>query len=359
MTTANVKDIARELSLSPGTVSKAMRASCRLVSVDTAYQVLSYCAKKAYMSRLEAGKTLLKIKSQAASPSSQIFTLLYRTGVPAYDEVFAGVCEYLQANELFTSCFMVSDPSCIKNFPIDRAVAAILIGRIPRKIHDELHLREVPVVLADDRVIGSPASAVNSNNLEAVSNAVHILAELGHQQIAFFCRHEDKPDTTYTFHQRQIGYLSGMASHGFSVEERLLVLDYAHNNSPVLAWDESVIDGITRLAERFLVIKPMPTAVICANDLMACILMDTLKKHGVCVPEEVSVIGYDGWNRLTPVSNLGFSGASTMAVDWREIGREAAELVITMQFSELQSPRYVEVPCEYVDYGTVAPPKYY
>lgn len=218
-------------------------------------------------------------------------------------------------------------------------------------------MHEMPLVLVDDRVVGSRASCVNSNNLEATSRAVQILAELGHRRIAFMCRHEDKPDITYTFHQRQVGYISGLASMGLAFDEKMLITSSPSKGQPVAAWDGAIMADLVTLSERIVNLSPRPTAVICANDLMACVLIDVLKKHGIGVPDQMSIIGYDGWNRLTPVSHSGFTAPSTMAVNWREMGREAAELALTIQFGALQSPRCLEVPSDYEDYGTVAPPK--
>jgi DNA-binding LacI/PurR family transcriptional regulator len=354
MAVANVKEIARGLSLSPGTVSKALNGSHGLVSVETARQVLEYCAQKGYMSRSEAGRALMKIKSR--SSGAQLFAAMCRTGIGAYDEVFAGVCEQLQANNLFTSCFMIRDKISLKSFPYDRAETVILIGRVPRTIQDEFVSHDVPLVLVDDRVSSLRASCVNSNNLEAISHAVHILAELGHRRIAFMCRHEDKTGFTYTFHQRQVGYASGLASMGIAMDEKMLITCGASKGQPASAWDDVIIRDLVKLSEQIVNLSPRPTAVVCANDLMACVLIDTLKKHSIGVPEEISVIGYDGWNRLAPVSHCGFTAPSTMVVNWREMGREAAELALTIQFGSLQSPRCLEVPCEYEDHGTVAPP---
>lgn len=351
MAVANVTEIARGLSLSPGTVSKALRGSPGLVSIDTTRQVLNYCAQKGYMSRIEAGRALMKIKSH--SSGAQIFAAMCRTGIGGYDEVFAGVCEQLQANNLFSSCFIISDKSSLRSFPYDRAEAVILIGRVPRDILDEFAAHEMPLVLVDDRVAQSLASCVNSNNLEATSRAVQILTEQGHRRIAFLCCHDDKPSYTYTFHQRQVGYISGLTNMGIAVDEKLLITCDTSRG----ATNESIMLDIIKLAERVISLSPRPTAVICANDLMACVLIDTLKKRGISVPEEISVIGYDGWNRLTPLSQSGFTSPSTMAVNWREMGREATELALTIQFGSLQSPRCLEVPCEYDDNGTVAPPK--
>jgi DNA-binding LacI/PurR family transcriptional regulator len=170
------------------------------------------------------------------------------------------------------------------------------------------------------------------------------------------CRYEDKPSYTYTFHQRKVGYLSGMASAGLEVDE-LTVECNSDTESPVPTYDDAIIRDLTMLSERILKMDPPPTAVIAGNDLMACVLVDVLKRHGFIVPEDMSVIGYDGWNKLAPVSASGFIPTSTMVVNWREMGREASELALSMQFGAAQTPRYLEVPAVYEDYGTVAPPK--
>lgn len=355
MAIANVTEIAKKLSISAGTVSKALRGSKGLVSVETAQQVLTYCAQKGYMNRLEAGRTMMKIKSR--SNGSQIFTAMCRTGVGAYDEVFTGVCEQLQANEFFSSCFMIRDKSSLKNFPYDRSEAVILIGRVPADIQSEFVSHEVPLVLVDDRIVGSRASCVNSNNLEATSQAVQILAGLGHRRIAFMCLHEHRPDYTYTFNQRQVGYISGLASSEIAIDDKLIVTSTISKGQPMSAWSDIISAELVPLSERIVSLTPRPTAVICANDLMACVLAEVLKNHGINVPQDMSIIGYDGWNRLTPMSHIGFRSVSTMAVNWREMGREASELALTIQFTPLQSPRCLEVQCEYEDNGTVAPPR--
>lgn len=46
--------------------------------------------------------------------------------------------------------------------------------------------------------------------------------------------------------------------------------------------------------EQILKRNPLPQAVFCANDGMAAAVCDTLKKHGIRVPEDVIVTGFDG-----------------------------------------------------------------
>ena len=38
----------------------------------------------------------------------------------------------------------------------------------------------------------------------------------------------------------------------------------------------------------------MPEAVICANDIMALTVMNVLTNHGICIPKDVIVTGFDG-----------------------------------------------------------------
>ena len=51
-TNVRVREVARRLSMSPGTVSKALRGSLGMVSMETAGKVLDFCHRNGYMSKV-------------------------------------------------------------------------------------------------------------------------------------------------------------------------------------------------------------------------------------------------------------------------------------------------------------------
>ncbi len=203
----NVREIARKLSMSPGTVSRAVRGLPGKVSVETAEKVLSYCAKRGLMTDAEVRNILLNLMHQ--NSKGQVFTLSAKGQMSFYQDVKAGICEYLQSIGVFPCSFVVSDTERSEAFPYDKVGAAVSIGSMSNDFLKEVLDRNIPLVLVDNR-IGHPVSSVNSDNFEATRRSVEILSNLGHKNIAFACMHEDIPAYTYTFHQRQMGFLAGM-----------------------------------------------------------------------------------------------------------------------------------------------------
>lgn len=355
-TMVKVREVARNLSVSPGTVSKILRGASGCVSIETAHRVLQYCKNQGYLSANAAGQILSKMKSQSAG--QQIFTITSRRGIHAYDAVFAGICRQMQEGGLYASCYVIHNNDELKKFPYDKAEGVIIIGRISSEIVREFCSRDIPVVLVDNRIPNLNLSTVNSNNLESVGNSVRILAEKGHKRIAFAMLQQGKDQLEYTFQQRQLGYFAGLQNAGLPINQDLLIVEHSSNHIEEDFNPSLIEDDLRRLAAQILEISPIPTAVIAGNDLMAYYIRKELSRKGIRVPEDISIIGYDGWHRHATVSNVGFLPTSTMAVDWEEMGRQSIDLMMELQIENGSKCRHIEVPTEYDDLGTVVSPQF-
>ena len=230
----------------------------------------------------------------------------------------------------------------------------LVFGRITPETYKALSESEIPIVLGDNKISESNWSTVNSDNLGATSKAVEILVALGHRRIAFMCRHEDFPQRTYNLHQRQNGYIVGMTNMGLSYDGLIVAKDCSRNDYTPSTHEEVVAD-LRQLAECVINLNPMPTAVVAANDLIAHSLRIVLREKGLRVPEDVSLIGYDGQHRISGV--MGFEPISTMVVNWEEMGRAMADLTTEFTLNPGLQVRHISIPAEYEDMGTVAPPR--
>jgi DNA-binding LacI/PurR family transcriptional regulator len=355
-TNIRVREIARQLSVSPGTVSKTLRGSVGGVSVEKAKTVLGYCCEHGLIGKAEAGRILLKMKAQA--DGSQIFALTSRRGIMGYDAVLAGICQQIQSHGLYCSNFVVHEEEDLRQFPYDKAEGAIVLGRMDLDVLESLRQHDIPIVLVDNRLPAVRCGAVNSNNQDAVTRAVEMLVDMGHEHIAFLCLHE-RPESKlyYTFSQRQLGYLAGLANRDVPVDNRLMVTYCASGNQHTDFEPAKMMAHLAALTEKLLRLDPLPTAVIAVNDITAYFARKFITGKGLRVPQDMSIIGYDGWHRYSPMSNVGFTPTSTIVVDWQAMGRAAVDLALEMHCDTMSAPKYVEVPTEYEDLGTVAPPR--
>ncbi|MFL9667395.1 LacI family DNA-binding transcriptional regulator [Variovorax sp. AB1(2024)] len=162
----------------------------------------------------------------------------------------------------------------------------------------------VPYVLAYNRHAEHPCVSVDSEG--AVADAVSRLVLLGHRRIAMVSGTLAASDRAQ---QRYRGYLKGMADTGLDAQPVIEV-----------PFVETAVDALcTHLQAR-----QRPTALICSNDLLAIRSIRAAHLGGLSVPEDLSVVGFDGialGEDLTPA-------LTSITQPNSDIGRQGVELLI-------------------------------
>lgn len=123
---------------------------------------------------------------------------------------------------------------------------------------------------------------VTTDRARAVEMAVEHLVALGHERIAFA-----QPETPNSPTSRMKARGWEQALHRFNLEEKVC---------PTLTTPSFDI-GAERgadAARQLMTLKPKPTALFCGSDYMALGAMNELKKHGWKIPDDISIVGYDG-----------------------------------------------------------------
>lgn len=153
----------------------------------------------------------------------------------------------------------------------------ILVGmNMPAEHLANLTLK-APVVLLERSGEGTPYEAVQIDNRRGGYEAVEHLIRQGHKKIAHITGNMDSA----VARERRQAYIDCMKEHhlplleGYQVEGKYDI--------------DSGYAGIQRLME----LKNPPTAVFCANDLMAIGAIRYLLEYGYHIPEEVAIVGYD------------------------------------------------------------------
>lgn len=125
-------------------------------------------------------------------------------------------------------------------------------------------------------------ACVNSDNYAGMVQGLAYLKRMGHQQIAYLSDREPVPPYVDPRH-----VLVPQAYHAAGVEFR-----------PELYWHQGFKPGehqpvIEAAIERFLSLRPAPTAIFMSGDCYGFAVYDALRRRGKSVPDDISVLGFD------------------------------------------------------------------
>lgn len=97
--------------------------------------------------------------------------------------------------------------------------------------------------------------------------------------------------------------------------------------------------------KKLLSIKPRPTAVFAANDLMALGAMVAIREAKLSIPEDIALVGLDD----IPAAKLVHPPLTTITQMQEDIGRTAAEMIFErIEGTAPDKPRLVEMPFELI-----------
>ncbi len=137
--------------------------------------------------------------------------------------------------------------------------------------------RGISVVLVDSDIPNLDLDAVVIDNRAAARTAVAHFVARGHRRIGVVTG----PLTAAFDVQRLEGYREGLMTAGLPYRD-----DYVFREDLLTAGGEKAIEEMTRLADR-------PTALFVSNNMMALGVLLGLKKAGLSIPDDVSLIAFD------------------------------------------------------------------
>lgn len=170
--------------------------------------------------------------------------------------------------------------------------------------------KNIPLIFFD-RVYEHPnCPNIVIDNHKAGYEATRHLIEQGCRHIV----HVSGNLSRNVYSMRFKGYKDALADHGISFHEDWLITN-----------DLSAEDG-TRTAAHLLASKNMPEGIFVANDTCAVACMQVLKQHGIHVPDDLLIVGFNN----DPVATVVEPNLTTVSYKGHEMGEVAAKTLINL-----------------------------
>ena len=273
----SLTDIARQLQLSPSTVSKALNGY-RDVSSDTRELVLRAALELDYQPR-SAARDLRRGRTDRIG-------LFLNTAIEYVVDYLSGIipgavrCAQACGKRLLIHTQSEDDPGQLLQVCRAGEIDGVILFSAHYDSHtiETLLADEFPFVVMGRHIPDARVSCVVPDYYDGTRQIMEHLLRQGRRRIAFTTR----PELTTANEARLRGYLDALAEAGIDVDEQLIVETRLEPDSGVAP------------TRRLLALTMRPTAIVAAHDLVAVDVINTLQAAGLRVPQDVAVTGFDG-----------------------------------------------------------------
>ncbi len=156
---------------------------------------------------------------------------------------------------------------------------AVMTSELDEHLTRTFSRRRIPLVFIDAEASGEGISVIRINYGGAVQTAMEHLFSLGHRDIAFI----SGPLSLRSARLRADAFHEALLRHGLAKHPEYVQVGH-----------HRVEGGHEAMAQILKNAKPLPTAVLTSNDLTAIGAMGAIREAGLRIPEDISVIGFDG-----------------------------------------------------------------
>ncbi len=324
-----IRDVAKRANVGIATVSRVLNNNPS-VSEDTRNAVLAAINELDYTPnpiarQLSTGRTLT------------LGVILPYLTMPSYVERLRGVQHALAETEYNMVLFSVGGPterdSYFKDLPRNNLVDGILIISLPPNDTqaERFASAEVPTVLVDAH--HSRLSCILTDDVKGGKLATQHLINLGHRKIGFLSEFLETPFHPSAYYRYQ-GYRKALEEHG-------IPFDPAYHIS-----GERGRTNAKKMAKQLLTLDDPPTAIFAGNDIQAIGVLDAAMELGVNVPDDLSVIGFDG------IRDGEYTNLTTIDQHLYQSGIEGVHMLISALEAHPKTPREKRLSLELLVRGT-------
>lgn len=304
-----ITDIAKELGISPSTVSRALN-NHPAISERTRKAVVKLARKKNYQPNLLALHLLQKKTNTIGVIVPEITSYFFSSiinGIQDYVNSLGVNMIIGQSNESYEE-----EKSIVQTFTSINVDGFLISPSSESKRNDHLEMLvdgNIPLVIFDRDCIGIEVDKVFVDEYSGAKQAVEYLIQTGCRRIA----HIGGPQTLSTARHRLRAYKDALQKHGLHILEEYMI--EADGFAPEHGIEPS---------KKLLALPQPPDAIFTINDGVAIGSMYVIKEAGIQIPHEISVIGFDD----DPHSSYFKPSLSTVWQPTYEMGMLAARMLM-------------------------------
>ena len=307
-----IKDIAEQLGVSTATVSNVIHGKTQKISKRTVEKVQELLETSGYVPNMAA--ILL------AQNSSKIICVILSGNIkyenkmlqdPFISTLVEGISKYLQENGYFMMLREEQDVDMIAKYASMWNMAGLILIGYCLQDFDGLRKRmRIPFLVIDGYTSPNERwSDIMIDNYNGGQQVGKYLYEMGHKRVMYIADNDECCD-----HDRYQGCYDFFKDKGIIFKQT----DFKYVS----------IDQEKRYAQYELLLTELDdyTVVFCSCDMYAIEFMNYMYEHGIRVPEDISVIGFDD----IPVATLVRPKLTTVSQNIRERARLSVELLHNM-----------------------------
>lgn len=293
-----IKDVAKKAKVSISTASYALNNHPN-VSKETRDRVLKAANELNYYPNFSA-------RNLKTRKTNNVGFFIYGFDGPIFGDILEGVNEELQ-KENFS--IIVSSGSSAETILRERQVDAAIIfdSSLSEKIIKNFS-RISPVVLLDRKMQHENVSISKINNKKISKEIVESVIEKGYSKIAYLSGPKDSPSNI----ERYEGFKAALKAANIKEFD-------VYNGDFTINTGYEIGNKIAQLNEK-------PDFIFCSNDEGAIGLLKAFKEKSIKVPEEISLIGFDG----IMLGDLITPKLSTVEINYKKWGHDIARYIIEM-----------------------------
>lgn len=333
---ATIDEVAERAGVTRGTVSKVLSGTYN-ASPRTRAKVEQAAAELGYRPNLAAralskGRTFVVGLLIPYDPD-QLFADPHLLDIIRGVEAAANSRDY---NVLLSTAHRPNDPTSaysrvLRSRYVDGMV--VIEGPDMLAITEQLKQQPSPWVISGYEPVGSEAYCVHADDPAITAKLTDHLLALGHRRIGVI----SSELRLRAFDKRLEGFHQALHAHAVSYDPSLIVFG-----------DMSVESGY-RATEQLMARPEPPTAIWALNDRMALGALQWAREHGVRVPAELSIAGFDDISAAA----LSDPPLTTVRLPSYQEGQAAIEMVFQLLDGE-SLPREMIVPTDVIVRGSTS-----